>query len=150
VAAIASFFGDQLCFYIGRRYGAALLARKPCIQAKVERVTSLLHRHHAPLILSIKFLYGLRTAGLIAIGMSNVPWPRFLAFNFLSALVWAACVGGASYVFGRTLENVFTDFSEYGTWMMGASLLFGSVWIVLSRRRQARAAAKRQADPDRR
>ena len=74
VAALASFGGDQLWFYLGRRYGNQLLARYPSLVARTAHARALLERHHLALILSIRFLYGLRIAGPVAIGMSEVLW----------------------------------------------------------------------------
>ena len=74
VAALASLGGDQLWFYLGRRYGKRLLARYPSLVARTAHARALLDRHNLGLILSIRFLYGLRIAGPVAIGMSEVLW----------------------------------------------------------------------------
>src|SRR5690348_9687180 len=61
VAAFFGFLGDQIFFLLGRRYGRDLVAHFPSLQPKVARISALLERHDAPLILAIRFLYGLRT-----------------------------------------------------------------------------------------
>ena len=53
IAAFASFLGDQMYFWVGRRYGTALLARYPSLQPRAARVNGLLERHHLLVILSI-------------------------------------------------------------------------------------------------
>jgi membrane protein DedA with SNARE-associated domain len=73
VGTITSFLGDQLYFYVGRRYGTVLLKRFPFLQSRATRANALLERHHVRLILLVRFLYGMRIAGLIAMGMSGVP-----------------------------------------------------------------------------
>jgi membrane protein DedA with SNARE-associated domain len=143
VAALASFLGDQLYFQLGRRYGPSLLARFPAVQAKAVRVQDMLHRHHLPLILSIRFLYGLRSAGLIAIGMSRVSALRFSALSFVSAVVWAVVVGSAGYLFGRTIERLMTDMRDYEAWIMVGILLSASVCFLRARRR-SRAIEKQE------
>ncbi len=94
VAAVASFAGDQLCFFLGRRYGNRILARYPSLVARTTRARALLERHNLPVILSIRFLYGLRIAGPIAIGMSGVSWLRFFVLNAIGAMAWARHRGG--------------------------------------------------------
>jgi membrane protein DedA with SNARE-associated domain len=42
--------------------------------ARTAHARALLDRHNLGLILSIRFLYGLRIAGPVAIGMSEVLW----------------------------------------------------------------------------
>jgi membrane protein DedA with SNARE-associated domain len=77
IACFASFLGDQLYFYLGRRYGIRLTDRFPKLKTKVEDFRTLLHRFHVPVILSLRFLYGLRIAGPIALGMTGITWLRY-------------------------------------------------------------------------
>lgn len=121
VAAVASFIGDQLFFLIGRRYGTALLMRFPALQPRAQRVTVLLECHHLPLILSIRFLYGLRVAGPIAIGMSRVPWSRFLALNFVGAVCWAVLIGGLGYSTGHALAYALQSVDADELWGAGVA-----------------------------
>ncbi|WP_432262720.1 DedA family protein [Cupriavidus sp. TMH.W2] len=143
IGTIASFFGDQLYFYVGRRYGTALLKRFPSVQTRAARAKALLERHHLPLILSIRFLYGLRIAGPIAIGMSEVPWLRFLVLNLMGAVVWAIVIAGAGYGFGQALAYVLGGFDSDEAWMLAAILLSGALWWLVARRRRWTRLGKR-------
>jgi membrane protein DedA with SNARE-associated domain len=58
-------------------------------------------------------MYGLRIAGPIAIGMSDVPAWRFIVFNLIGAALWALAVSGAGYLFGQTLHWLFADIKRY-------------------------------------
>lgn len=138
IAALASFLGDQMYFWIGCRYGAALLARYPSLQPRAARVNGLLERHHLPLILSIRFLYGLRIAGPIAIGMSNVSWPRFFLLNGLGALLWATLIASAGYGAGHALINLLKAVDADELWGLSVLLLLGLVWWLVERRRAAK------------
>jgi membrane protein DedA with SNARE-associated domain len=142
VAALASFLGDQLVFHMGRRYGPALLARFPSVQPRAERVKELLRRHHLPLILSIRFLYGLRTAGLIVLGMSGVSAFRFLALNFISAITWATVIASVGYFFGRAVERLLENSGAYQLWILGGMLLCGSLYLLYCRRARSTAVDK--------
>lgn len=137
VAVIASVLGDLAYFHAGRRFGPALLVRFPSWQAKTARVKGLLQRHHVPAILTLRLFYGLRTPGLLAIGMSEVCAFRFLALSCISATVWSIAVAGIGFLFGQAIERLLVDFGEYQMWVMGALFLLGTVWYVLSRRRAA-------------
>ncbi|MEO8013942.1 MAG: DedA family protein [Polaromonas sp.] len=136
VAAFASFLGDQLYFLVGRRYGAALLARYPSLQPRAARVSSLLDRHHLPLILSIRFLYGLRIAGPMAIGMSRVSWSRFVLLNGLAAVLWALLIAGAGYGAGQALVFLLRAVDADELWGLSLLPVFGWVWWLLRRRRE--------------
>lgn len=139
IAALASFLGDQMYFLVGRRYGAALLARYPSLQPRAARVRGLLDRHHLPLILSIRFLYGLRIAGPIAIGMSNVSWPRFLLLNGLGALLWATLIASVGYGAGRALVHLLKAVDADELWGLSVLLILGLVWWLLGRRRATKS-----------
>lgn len=141
LAALSSFAGDQLFFYLGRRYGNRLLVRFPSLPARTARARALLERHHLPLILSIRFLYGLRIAGPIAIGMSSVPWLRFLLLNAAGALVWALAVGGAGYGLGHAAAHWLRVIDADELWALAAALslgLGGWLWARARQRAQLR------------
>lgn len=108
-AFAGSFLGDQLYFFLGRRYGPRLTGLRPTWQARTQKATALLERFQTPFILANRFLYGLRIAGPIAIGMSRVSASRFAVLNLVSALVWAVVIGAAGYLFGEAVERILMD-----------------------------------------
>jgi membrane protein DedA with SNARE-associated domain len=113
LATLGSFIGDQLYFYLGKRHGWAILDRFPSVKPRARKVQALLDRYHLPLIIGIRFMYGLRIAGPLAIGMSTVHWSRFFILNLIGAILWATLVGGAGYVFGETLQLMLSDIKHY-------------------------------------
>jgi len=116
VAAIAlcgGTLGDQVFFFLGRRYGMDLLRRFPQWNPGAQRVDRLLLRYHAGVIIGARFMYGLRIAGAIAIGMSDVPAWRFILFNVIGAAIWAPLIAGVGYLFGQTLQWLFVDIKHY-------------------------------------
>jgi membrane protein DedA with SNARE-associated domain len=113
IAFFGGALGDQIFFFVGWRYGDALLRRIPRMAASAERINRLLMRHHAWLIVSVRFMYGLRIVGPIVIGMSEVPARRFLRFNLIGAAVWAVMIAGAGYLFGHALKWLVADLDRY-------------------------------------
>jgi membrane protein DedA with SNARE-associated domain len=109
VAFVGGTLGDQFFFWVGRRWGRGLLQRFPTAQPRVRRVNVLLQRYHAPLIIGIRFMYGLRIVGPIVIGASDVAAWRLLLFNVLGAAIWAPLIGGFGYLFGRALALLLED-----------------------------------------
>jgi membrane protein DedA with SNARE-associated domain len=140
VAAIGGFFGDQVYFLLGRRYGERLLARFPRLRPRAARVRALIERHHLPMILAVRFLYGLRTVGPMAIGMTAVPWLRFLLLNLLGAVLWAASVTLAGYAFGQAFELILGDIRRFEEVLVAALALAGV--LVWGWRRRAEKAAR--------
>jgi membrane protein DedA with SNARE-associated domain len=93
-----------------------LLARSPRFRHQAERADRLLLRWHGWMIIGVRFAYGLRIAGPIAIGMSTLPAWRFFLFNAIGAAIWAPLIAGAGYLFGHALEKVMADLRVYETW----------------------------------
>ncbi|MBI3714858.1 MAG: DedA family protein [Betaproteobacteria bacterium] len=113
VAFCGGTLGDQFFFFLGRRYGQALFRRFPALAARAEPVKKLIHRYHSGLIFSIRFMYGLRIVGPIAIGMSDVLARRFVWINMLGASVWAPLIAGAGFLFGEALQRLIADSKRY-------------------------------------
>ncbi|NML45440.1 DedA family protein [Ramlibacter sp. G-1-2-2] len=113
VAFVGGTVGDQAFFWIGRHWGRRLLRRWPAARARALYVGKLLRRHDASLVFGIRFMYGLRIAGPIAMGALRLRARRFAIFNALGAAVWAVVVGGLGYVLGHTLEMLLGDLQRY-------------------------------------
>lgn len=99
-ALSGAFAGDNLFFFLGYFRGARLLARPWGLARKVVAARGLVRRHAVALMLSSRFLYGLRMVVPLACGTSGVsPW-RFLLLNLVSALSWTLCFSCLGYFFG--------------------------------------------------
>jgi membrane protein DedA with SNARE-associated domain len=138
-ATVGSFLGDQLFFYLGRRHGPDLLHRFPMLATRAARMQKLLRRFHLPLILGVRFLYGLRTVGPMVIGMSGVAWARFFVLNLIGASVWASTIASAGYLFGNALELLLVDIKRYEELLLGAIVAAGMVAWLVYRWRQRRS-----------
>jgi membrane protein DedA with SNARE-associated domain len=113
IAFFGATLGDQIFFLIGRRFGRELLMRWPGFETRTARVEQLLLRYDAWVIMGVRFAYGLRIAGPIAIGMSSVPAWRFFVFNAIGAVFWAPLVAGVGWMFGHALEQILGDMRRY-------------------------------------
>jgi len=139
VAVLGSFLGDQAFFYLGRAHGARLLARFPKYAAPAARAKALLERYHVPVILGVRFMYGLRAVLPFTIGMSGVPVLRFQALNFLGALIWASLGASIGYLFGNAVEYVLGDLRRYELLLLGVLAAAGLAWWGYSRGRARRS-----------
>ena len=136
IAAAAGFAGDQFYFWLGRRHGAAILARWPSLAAQSGRVNRLVARCHVGVIVGIRFAYGLRVAGPVLLGATHLSAARFALFNALGAALWAGVVGGAGWVFGQAAEKMLGDLRHFEIWLLAGLVAVGL--IVWWFRRRAR------------
>jgi membrane protein DedA with SNARE-associated domain len=114
-----------------------VLARWPRFEAPIARADALLARRGAVLVIGLRFMYGLRLAGVLAIGMSRMPWPRFASLNLLGALLWAPLVAGAGYLLGNAVELLLkhVQLAEYS--LLAAAIIAGvTVWVIHQRRKR--------------
>jgi membrane protein DedA with SNARE-associated domain len=131
IAAGMAFTGDQIFFWIGRRHGAAVLARWPSIGAKAGRVHALIERYHLGVIIGVRFAYGLRIAGPILIGTSAVSALRFAVINAIGAVLWACIVGGIGWLSGAAAETVFGDVKHLEKWLFLCVLVIAALaWLI--------------------
>ncbi len=131
IAWLGGALGDQCFFWLGRFQGQRLIARRPALRLRVGNAFRLIERHPVAIILTMRFMWGLRMALPIAIGMSRVRWRRFLWLNLLSAALWAPLVAGIGWTFGALLARQPALLHHYEHWVMGAmaaaALLFRAV-----------------------
>ena len=135
VAMLGAVIGDQVWFTLGRRQGSRLMTRRPWLDSKVQRAVILIERHPVKIILAMRFAWGLRTALLIAVGMSRIPWQRFLLLNLLSALLWAPLVAGVGYLFGALLARHVEGLHRIEHWGMLAVVMLALVFHLVARQR---------------
>jgi len=113
-AAFGGFIGDQLCFGAGKHFGTRLVSRFPSLIARIGRIDRLVSRHPAFTVIMVRFLYGFRIAGPIAIGMTNMTWKRFSALNSIGAILWATIIVGLGYVLGLKALPIFENIRQFG------------------------------------
>ncbi len=130
--------GDQLYFFIGRYYGGRLLARHPHWQRRAAWVHRHLERHHVPLILGFRYLYGIRSVVPFVIGTSNLPTSRFFILHVIGAALWAIGVGLIGYFFGNLAERLLGNLHEIDHILLGIAIVCSLVgWLYYNYRKRA-------------
>jgi membrane protein DedA with SNARE-associated domain len=141
-AWLGSFAGDQFYFWIARHFGVRLLERFPRWRHGVDGALSWLERYDAWFILSFRFIYGVRNFSSFALGLSAVPWDRFLRLNFAAAGLWAASFIAIGYFLGHAFRAMLGDLARsFSLVMLAVFVAIGvGMWLLhrLQRRRQLR------------
>ena len=135
VAAVAAIVGDNLGFWlIGRRGGRALIARYAWVERRTRnvlpRAEALIARYGGRAVFFGRFVSVLRETIAWVAGLAGMSWPRFLFWNALGGIVWAAAVGLLAYFGGKALADAV---SRYGLFA-GASLVAAVVLIAAGSR----------------
>src|SRR5450631_850243 len=146
LASLGSFIGDQVYFLIGRRYGKRLIARFPRFKPAIRRVDALVVRYAGVAVIAVRFLYGLRTVGPIAMGASRMPWHIFALFNIAGAIAWSVVWLTGGYFIGEVVHMLIGDMRHVEVWLfagvVAAALAIGT-FLYFNRRAALRPRRRR-------
>ena len=135
---------DHLLFVAGRQFRTHRWVVRATQQAAFARALTFIEKYPISYILAFRFIFGLRVASPIAIGVSQVPTWRFTLLNILGAVIWASAFTLAGFIFGEAIHNLLGKGHHAGRWTLFAAgaivVLVGVIWAVryLLRRRKVR------------
>ncbi len=118
-AFVGTFMGDQLYYFIGRRWGVRLLEKRPRWRERSAKAMALLHKYDVIFILSFRFIYGVRSVSPFVIGMSGISPMRFMPLNLIAAFIWAIAVGLLGYLFGEVFQRYMAEIKQYEFYVLG-------------------------------
>src|SRR5262249_2382159 len=137
-AFAGSLAGDQLAFFVGRRFGERILAWRPRWRPAAERARHELDRRGTWLLVSFRFFYRLRNAVPFVAGLAGVTPQRFAPLNALGAALWAPSITLLGYAFGAAFERVLAHARRYQAIALGVIAAVGFVIFLFHRLRRAR------------
>jgi membrane protein DedA with SNARE-associated domain len=109
-AAAAAILGDNIGYWVGRRWGLALLLRYgPMVrldQRKLKLGQYLFLKHGGKIVFIGRFVALLRVFAALLAGANQYDVRKFMIWNASGGIFWAATVGAAGYVFGRQVEQI--------------------------------------------
>lgn len=138
VAAAAAITGDNIGFFIGRKYGRTLLLRPgPALKHRmrvIEVGEPFFDRHGPKAVFLGRWVAGLRITGAWMAGINRMRWPVFTFFNALGGIGWSLTVGLAAYYAGDKADGIVKDVGYGG--LLVAVLAGLALWWALRRRRE--------------
>jgi membrane protein DedA with SNARE-associated domain len=145
-AFVGGFGGDLFYYYLGRRNRQAFLRKFPSWEARLHRARRLIRRHRVLIIMTSRFLYGIRTVIPFAIGSSGVSLMRFMPLSAIGSLAWASLFGLLGYMFGQAMEAAVKDVKAYEPLVLGGIAAAGiATWLVYLIVRAARQRRESRA-----
>ena len=148
VAGVGAFAGDQFFFHLGRKGGLAFIT-KPRWQRRAGKVRQLLDRFQVPVVIGFRFLYGLRIATPIIVGLAGYSAVRFLILNAIGAGIWAVLIGMVGYLFGNLVTPYLAQAKHYQWWIVAGIAVFWSLLWLGHRLILKREEAGERIQPDR-
>ena len=126
-AFAGSFTADQLLFMAGRMFRERPFVVRAAGSSAGQKAFNFIERNPTGYILVFRFIYGLRLASPVALGITKVPAVRFTLLNILGAILWAAVFTGLGFFFGETIQRAFGHSKRLEHWLIG-----GSIALVLA------------------
>ena len=111
-AFIGSFSSDQVMFSLGKYKGPAILRYFPRLEKNMDKAKGLFKKYDTALILSFRFIYGVRNITPIMLGISGVSHKKFFFLNFIGAGVWAVTFTYGGYFAGLAFQKAMAYFGK--------------------------------------
>jgi membrane-associated protein len=147
-ALLGAWFDYRVGVALGRRLDRRLAIRRPLVEERLLRIEASYRRWGALLLVTNRFLPGVRAFVFLAAGASGIPLRRVLLYGGLSAALWNAVLLGAGTLLAHNVEELVQLVERYtrAAWaviaLLGVLALAGIVWRRHVARKAARAAAE--------
>jgi membrane protein DedA with SNARE-associated domain len=135
---------DHLLFVAGRQFRTHRWVVRAQEQPAFARALRFIEKYPISYTLAFRFIFGLRVASPIAIGVTQVPTWRFTLLNIAGAVLWATTFTMAGFIFGEAVHNLLGKGRHAGEWTLAAAggivVIVAIIWAVryLLRRRKRR------------
>ena len=126
-AALGSGILDQVLFLLGRSFRHTRFVQRVVAKPAFAKALELIERYPSGFILSFRFLYGLRAAGPVAVGVAKISMTRFTVLNALGAVIWAGFFVTLGVFFGPTIMQVLHTLMAH--W---APIVIGAVVVAVA------------------
>lgn len=118
LAAAGAITGDTIGYWIGRKGGRKvfdrLIQKKWVKKNHLEKAETFFSRHGGKAVFFGRSFSYLRVLTALMAGVSHMHYPRFLFYNALGGVVWAAVVSYIGYTFGQHLDFVEKAIRQFG------------------------------------
>jgi dephospho-CoA kinase len=140
VTFFGGLLGDQAGYLLGRYGGGGLIARKGRIaeiwRRNEPRVAHLFTRHASLSVSLARFISFVRTVMPWFAGMTKLPYGRFLVYDIIGVLGWAALSVGLGYAAEESWEAAAHILGRTSAILLGVIVLIGLFALIRARRRQ--------------
>jgi membrane-associated protein len=112
---IAAVLGDSVGYTFGRKLGPRIFSRPNARlfkQEYVKRAQEFYEKHGGKTIIIARFVPIVRTFAPIVAGAGKMEYKRFLTFNIIGGLLWAAGITYTGYFLGHLFEQAGIEIDQ--------------------------------------
>jgi undecaprenyl-diphosphatase len=142
VAIVGAILGDNLGYWIGRRFGRGFLERHGRkLLITPERLASAegyYRRHGGKTVFLGRFIPVVRSVGFITAGVSHMAWRRFIVYDVAGAVIWGIGHSVLGYALGASYQRWERYVTPAGLALLVLLLLLIGGSKMLAARRKVR------------
>ena len=147
VAALGATSGDQTFFHLGRAHAEKVIAKlPPHLRWPVGFATKLVARNPTFVLLTMRFLVGMRLLLPVLCGAARIRAGKFMAFNMVTAAFWAAFFLILGFLFGEAAKPFLKRVQAAEVILVVLLILFAIVYHRVTRRVVKRMEEKGEGD----
>lgn len=156
VAVVGAVLGDNLGYWIGRRFGRGFLERHGrklfITRERLEAAERYYARHGGKTVFLGRFIPVLRSVGFIVAGIAHMEWRRFFIYDVAGAVLWGTAHSLLGYGLGASYERWQKYLTPIGIGLAVVLLLLIGGSKLLAARRKVKeelGEAENELEPER-
>jgi len=130
-ALAGTYTADMTIYFLGRKKGEGVISKFPIAKTYYPKAKTLFDRYGIWAIFITRYIYGFRLAAAGSMGLMKMRKSKYLAFDFLSCMIWAILIGGLGYMFGASLEALIGQVKHYEKFVVLLIIIVGlGAWLL--------------------
>jgi membrane protein DedA with SNARE-associated domain len=105
--------GDSFGYFVGR-FSRRTIKDYAFYKMAQPRIERLVGKFGGFAIVISKYIYGIRVAMCISMGVGRMPFHKFLLMDAISCSIWAFMLAGLGYFFSGAVTSIIGDFHQIG------------------------------------
>ena len=127
IAYVAAVLADTFFFFIGKSKGAKWLSSKKAFQKHTGKARKFLRKNQTTVLLTYRFMYGLRSILPMMVAIDGVPFRRFILFSIGGSAVWAIAISLLGVLVGEMVIEFLDHIHQVEFYLIGALLIFAVI-----------------------
>lgn len=129
VGAAGGFIGDSLSYFIGARFRGRARTLRFFMRAR-PRLEKLMRRFGVLSVFIVKYVYGLRTASAMFLGLAHFGYLKFGVLTLASCALWAGVLVGLGFTFATGIEKIIGDLHQIQIFLLAGLIIIVTVYVI--------------------
>jgi membrane protein DedA with SNARE-associated domain len=141
IGVSSAIIGDNLGYWLGRRFGRDVLEAKGPFHARRKAVIGagdrFFERHGPKAVFLARWIALIRFAAAWLAGINEMPFAQFFVWNALGGITWGITYGLVGYFAGQAAADAITSFGIYAFVGLAVLVVVGYALLKLRERHRA-------------